>query len=236
MNETPDVKSTFKIVDLIVAIVLYFGLFAINIIVYNVFYNKQYIVIFNINFTNELLLAVIAFIIMVLLFLYIKLRKFKLSDFWISFKNVKKALIMSAIVSGVLIVLVLFRAIVVNKNTDILKYDFSFYFKKGLYILFFVALYEEVIFRGFFTAVFRAKIKKEILSVVIVGIMFAFLHLVSLTTNETTIIEMLKNNFLQLFMLFGLHFVFWYFADRYESILPSVIIHFVWNFMMFIII
>jgi membrane protease YdiL (CAAX protease family) len=67
--------------------------------------------------------------------------------------------------------------------------------------------------------------------------MFSFLHVFSFATaTEGTFLNVVLTNAPKFFSLFCLHCLFYLITKKYKSLIPAVIIHFMWDFVLFILV
>ena len=114
------------------------------------------------------------------------------------------------------------KAIMVELNlqTHVLKFP-SLYL---LLFLLFIAFSEELFFRGFLMPVFSSFIKGNFLFLSYSNIVVSFLFSIS---------HIFTHNIFWSALVFFPSLVYGYFREKYGSILPSIVLHFVYNLIYF---
>ncbi|GEM_PF-1772652 len=229
------VKSA-KRKDIIFAIVIYLILFFGSFLIMSLFFDNPNFMIFDITVNSTGVFIIFDLLIFVAIFCYIKIRKYKLIDFNMTLTNNKKSLLLGVIVSVIIVLLLLIKFYILESNTEIPLRSTKDYILYFLYILIFVGIYEEVVFRGFMQNVFLNGIKSKIIAIILVGIMFAFLHIFSFASStQGTLIELIILRSSNLLSLFCLHCLFYLLCKKYNSIIPAIIAHLAWDFVLFIL-
>jgi membrane protease YdiL (CAAX protease family) len=233
-------KKAINIYDFLYSIIIYLIIFAFIILLGNIFYNKTTIELVGIVFDKQSLPAVFYIVILVSIIIYIKIRKLRLKSFNLDFSNkhlLHKGLFIGLVISGFVSLFFIARFLILDGGVQIVQYTFTEYLLNGVYILIFVSFVEEFLFRSYFQTMFNKVIKYEVMSVMIVGFMFSLIHVVALTSTTSfgTLGEFLQLRMMNLLSLFCMHCLFYFITKKYKNILPVVLIHFVWNFVLFIL-
>ena len=222
--------------DIIFAVVIYLILFFGSFLIMSLFFDNPNIMIFDIYVTSTGVFILFDLLILVAIFSYIKFRKHKLIDFNLTFTNSKKSFLLGVIVSVIIVLLLLFKFYILEANTDLPMRSTKDYILYFIYILIFVGIYEEVVFRGFMQNIFLNGIKSKIIAIMLVGIMFSFLHIFSFATStQGTFLELIILKSSNLLSLFCLHCLFYLLSKKYNSLIPAIIAHLAWDFVLFIL-
>ncbi len=235
MKSLKPVETKFKIKDLVFALTVYMLLFFEVIFLENVFYTDTRIDLFGISISMNLIHILISIVFIGIVFLYIKIRKFRISTFGFSFRNIKKAIVVGFVVSVIIIALQVIRNIIFYGNLTFVSRPLSDYLYYFLYLLFVIAFVEEIMFRGFISTIFDHVIKVKWVSVPMVGILFALIHSVSLPNTDYSFLEIIIYNFPELLSLFSLHCLFWIMKNKTNNLVTPIMGHFTWNYMTYIL-
>ncbi len=100
-----------------------------------------------------------------------------------------------------------------------------------LYYLLCIGFVEELVFRGFIQTRIRGLIKNKKLSVVIVGLMFGFLHIpFQMLKANMSILQFIQQDIVHLITTVILHIYFVYIYERDDNIIAPTITHTLINF------
>lgn len=211
-----NVACLFMYASLVITEVV-FGLYMKQNAMY--FSNQLYLMIYTIVFN--------VFNFVVMLFLCRKCNV-KLIDISFSKAHMKKSILLGMGSSAILLVLAwVFGDIkfdmIMNHIPDVLSYT--------IYQFFLIALFEEILFRGFFGACFFAQ--NKFLFLFIVGLLFTFLHLpFQMLVNSYPLSYFLLN--IKFYNPLILHMIFQYLFNKYHSFLAPAILHTIINVIPFI--
>lgn len=233
-------KRVISIYDLITTSFVYFFMFAFVIVLNIIFYRNLTVEIIGLTFDKYSLPTVFYTLLLTLILGYFMIRKFKLKSFYFDFSNrilLGKGIFFSVIISIFITSFFIVQYIIKEIETPLVQYTLIEYILHALYILVVVSCIEEFLFRSYFQTIFNNVIKNEVFSVIIVGILFSLIHIVALayTTPFSTVMELFQLRFMNFLSLFCMHCLFYLITKKYNNIIPVVIIHFTWNFVLFIL-
>jgi len=159
--------------------------------------------------------------ILMCIYLVLLMRKQRLKSICISKKHLGKSLILGLVVS---------LPILAIKYQELINEDN--YIEKIIYLLIGVALFEEVLIRGFVAPRLQVLFKRRWIALIVGGILFGTMHVPFYTAiNDISLINgfvnYLSDNVMG-YMLF--HILTVVLASRYDNILPAVLLHLVMDF------
>lgn len=225
--------------DIIFVIVYCIILFASVIFTFNFFYSGSSIYLNFKHLTKEMFNAIIYTVFFLILFLYIKIRHFPLLDFYISKRNIKKSIVFGLLIGLAIAVLLLTKVILIDKKSINLNNSWQYYIFHFFYLLIFVAGFEEIFFRGFIQTIFLKKINNKVWAIILGGIIFSLVHFVSLAldlNDDTSFINGLLIILPEMISLFCMHILFYLLIRKENNIIPAIIVHLIWNFVLFLFI
>lgn len=174
--------------------------------------------------TNHLYLGIACNIgLAVLCVIFVLLRKQNIKSVGISLRKAKQAVILGSILG---ICMVLFNNVIPSVMSG---YHFN-QVNKVLYGIFYyfiiIAFAEEIAFRGYIQTRIYGLIKKDSAAVIIVGIMFSFMHIpFQMALAGSNALAFIGGNVVWLILLFFWHILFNFLHRKYNNILTNTIFH-----------
>lgn len=161
--------------------------------------------------------------------IYMKIRKQKLSSIGLTLKDGKKSLQLGLFYSGVF--LIVFVVIHWIKGDITIESDWLTTLYKALYFLIVVAFFEEVMFRGFINSRLCGLFKNPTLTLIITAIFFSLMHMPfkSMFFEGSERLYFFTNFAYHLILCF-VHLIFQHFYNQYHNILAPGIMHFTFDF------
>ncbi|BCK00660.1 CPBP family intramembrane glutamic endopeptidase [Anaerocolumna chitinilytica] len=159
----------------------------------------------------------------VLCVIFVLLRKQKINSLAISLRKAKQAVILGSILG---ICMVLFNNVIpavmsgchFNQVNKVL-YGIFYYFV-------IIAFAEEIAFRGYIQTRIYGLIKKDSVAVIVVGIMFSFMHIpFQMALAGSNALAFIGGNVVWLILLFFWHILFNFLHRKYNNILTNTIFH-----------
>lgn len=176
---------------------------------------------------NYLYNLLIACLIICIIFIYLLIRKIPLKALGLTRKNFLRSTIRGFIIGSILIILLLLKCLITkswNWKNDSFYLLFMF-----IYLLIFVSLYEEIIFRGFLGQLLYLFLPHW-LGYILGALIFSSFHLMALTINDLTLGEIIIKQAPSFISLFGFHLLFQWAFIKDHNLSASVIMHFIWDF------
>lgn len=139
----------------------------------------------------------------------------------------------SALWSGgaIMALIVLIGAGIMILGKGKIQTDGALLMQRGVYYLFFISLTEELIFRGYIGTRLSGLIHHPLLSNCLTGILFALLHIpFQMVIAQVGFFSYLAQNWGNLIPLIGFHFFFQWLYARNNSLIAPVLVHFVWDY------
>lgn len=161
--------------------------------------------------------------------IYMKIRKQKLSSIGLRLKDGKKSLRLGLYYSGIfLLVFVLINWI---KGDITIESDWLKTLYKALYFLIVVAFFEEVMFRGFINSRLSGLLKNQTLTLILTALIFSLMHMPFKSMFFAgSVLEYFATNGAYHLILCFVHLIFQHFYDQYQNILAPGIMHFTFDF------
>jgi membrane protease YdiL (CAAX protease family) len=167
-------------------------------------------------------------------FFFCFIRKQKLVTIGFSKSLVKKSLYIGLIL---LIVVVIVRRFIPMISGKSVQTDISSIVMNVISNLVFVAFLEELVFRGYIGTRFYGHFKNKKFSIIVVGVMFAFMHIaLKYAVDQISFIDFVGAYWMKLSGYFLFHIFFQWLYSKYNSIIAPTIVHFTWDFMIWFII
>jgi uncharacterized protein len=232
-NEFIKQRKEYSKIDALLTIILYL----IIIIIYSLFgklfilknlYANVYLRFFSTGFISFLLIG------SVLLLCFI--RKQKLYTVGFSKFYAFRSFLLGMVLSLVLIIIYVLPSFISSTKIQIQTNTLSI-IMNIIYYMIFVALPEEIIFRGYIGTRLLYLIKNKGLSIILVGILFSLEHIpFNMILAHTNIINYISVNINNLVFYILIHFILQRLYLKYNNIIAPIIFHFIWNFMQWFII
>lgn len=181
-----------------------------------------------------MLYGLITLAIFAILYILLTIRKQNLATIGFNIEQAKKSF--GAGLLLVLIVVILRGVIPVISGKNIIT-NIPLITMKIVHYLIFIALTEEVVFRGYIGTRFYGYFKKKRLSIIIVGVIWYLGHIpFKSMVAQLSMLEYILAYGLEMpsFILF--HCYLQYLYLKYNSIIAPTMLHFIWNFMNWLII
>jgi membrane protease YdiL (CAAX protease family) len=169
-----------------------------------------------------------------LVFLFCILRRQKLITIGFSKTQAYKSFILGVILFGFVAIFCSIKAII---SGSAIQTDIKLIIIRIMYYLIFIAFMEELIFRAYIGTRLFGFFKNKRLSIVIVGTMFSFEHIpFYMIISQMSLTEYISTHFFNLIYLALIHILFQWLYSRNNSIIAPTILHFIWDYIQWIII
>lgn len=179
--------------------------------------------------------GIISLLCIVLVFFLCAIRKHKLITVGFSYTYAKKSF-----TAGIMIIIlfsVLKGIIPVIFYNSTIRTDFGQILMKFCYYLFFIAFMEEIVFRGYIGTRFYGYFKNKLLSIIVVGILCALLHIpFQMVVTQLSLSKYISINMGIIYNYFFWHLIEQWLYAKYNSIIAPVMLHFIMDFIGWIII
>lgn len=219
-----DETNNYKAIDSVLAIILYLFVMLVA------FSTGRIIIsfpeVFNTDLSIFLILGISNLSIMAILLLFCHYRKQSIRTIGIRKDNIAKSLAIGGIVS---IIIIIDKGVLSSVSFSTIKDNGSLIVMKIIHFLIFVALTEEVVFRGYISS--RLIHRNRKLSVLISGIMFSLMHIpFNLVINQISLATYISGVGLQLVTMVIAHVLLQWLYSKYDNFAGPTLIHFVLNF------
>jgi len=165
------------------------------------------------------------FLIILLVFVFVRIRKESAISIGITKSNLTKSAIMGIVVGAVVLFFLdrgmRIRELFLDSSTANILFSFFFWFAM-------VSLSEELLFRGYIQPRLNGIAKSEILAVLLGSIMFALMHVPTVAVDHLMGISTFEFSLAHirwLAMLMGFHVLFHILYRKYNSIVAPFIVH-----------
>lgn len=210
--------------DALLSLILYISLMLMYWIMGNLFVSQRLALSETYIFCAT---GILALACMGLVVLFCFLQKQKLSTIGFSKSKSIKSLIMGFALSTIVIIVNI--TAIVSGSTP--KTNITLIIIKVIYFLIFIALMEEVVFRGYIGARLFGYFNNKLLAITVVGIMFSLMHIpFQMAVVQMSLQEYISAQWGNLIFTFLFHLVFQWLYAKYNSIIAPTILHFVWDF------
>lgn len=172
---------------------------------------------------------IFGFLFLLMISVYLKIRKQKWASIGLTSKNGKGSLKEGLFYS--IVFLVVFLVIHFFKGDIEIQSDWQVTLNKGLYFLFVVSFFEEVMFRGFINSRLEGLVKNRTTTLILTAIFFSLMHMPfkSISFEGNIIQYFVVNGGYHLILCF-VHIIFQHLYDQYRNILAPGIVHFSFDF------
>jgi membrane protease YdiL (CAAX protease family) len=212
------------IAALFFVIILFFG----YVFILNKYY-AEYYGLYTTDTSLRISQNIFAIIYTLLIAVYLLIRKQPLSSIGLSRKNLKNSFLVGLYYSVLFTVAFLILHLI--KDDFRIVTDGEIILKKSLYFVFFVALFEEFVFRGFINSRLRGLVKNKYLAMIVASVLFSLLHMpFNSMYFAGSFGHYLKMQGAYHLILCFLHLFFTYLFNRYQNLAASTVFHFVYNF------
>lgn len=173
--------------------------------------------------------GIFSFINIGFIFFLVKVRGEKLESIGFTKKNLWKSSIIGILGSIAFAIIILLQTprpiIFVGVEGKLLTIIFKF-----IKFLIFIGLTEELVFRAYSGS--RFFIKNKMISAIIIGTLFSFLHIPGrMINNDLGLLEVLFSDWGNLILLMLYHCMFQWLYSKYKNIAGPVILHLAMNFL-----
>ncbi|MFA5380853.1 MAG: CPBP family intramembrane glutamic endopeptidase [Candidatus Izemoplasmatales bacterium] len=166
---------------------------------------------------------------LLLIAVFLKIRKQKWSSVGLTSKNGKKSLRLGLFYSVVFIIV--FLIIHWIKGDISIQSDWQKTLDKALYFLIVVAFFEEVTFRGFINSRLKGLIKNQTITIILTALFFSLMHMPFKSMSfEGDVMQYFAINGTYHIILCFVHVIFQHFFDQHNNILAPGIMHFSFDF------
>jgi membrane protease YdiL (CAAX protease family) len=217
--------------DALLALILYVIMNLLFVLMGKIFVRK------GITLTETYIFCVTGIVSLVcigLVFLFCLIRKQKLETIGFSKNQVKKSFALGMIL---LILVAIFGGLWPIISGSTIQTNIGVIFMRVIYFFIFIGFTEELVFRGYIGTRLYGCFANKRLSLVIVGIMFSLLHIpFHMVVAQMSLSEYISVNWESLIIIFLFHYVFQWLYSKYNSIVAPTILHFIWDFIQWLII
>lgn len=209
--------------DIAFSLIYYIYIFLITIIYFNIV-KSNLLILSNIPLLKLLINFLLVILQLYPIFIFLAYKKQSLSTIGI---NINRFFL--SIFKGIFyfIPILVIRFIFLNYIFKDIIFDFNFIIYSFIQLIQ-IALVEEIIFRGFLQSIFSGFMKNKFLSIIIVAILFAFIHI-----GRNLVFDFYKFNIILFLLgflkLFIKHIYYTYISLKTNSIFASTITHFLNN-------
>lgn len=191
-------------------------------LIHNNSYNNIFLVFGGTGFISLILVGIV--------FLLCFIRKQKFHTIGLTKINFLKSLSFGLVVSLVFIIVYIIPLISSGSKIQV-QTNSLLIIMNIIYYLIFIALPEEILYRGYFTSRLSGFINNKALSTLLVGIMFSLSHVpFQMILAKMNLINYITANISQLITYVIIHFIFQWMYSKYDNITAPVILHFIWDF------
>lgn len=217
--------------DALLSLILYFVMNLLFVLMGKIFVQK------GLTLTETYMFCVTGIVSLIcigLVFLFCLIRRQKLVTVGFSKNQVKKSFAMGMIL---FILVAIFRGIWPIISGSTIQTNIGVIFMKVIYFFIFIGFMEELVFRGYIGTRLYGCFTNKRLSLVVVGIMFSFLHIpFYMVVAQMSLSEYISANWVSLILIFLFHIVFQWLYSKYNSIVAPTILHFIWDYIQWFII
>ncbi|MDF2941759.1 MAG: hypothetical protein K0S01_617 [Herbinix sp.] len=218
-------------IDILLSLFLYATLIFMYYVLGKIFISDGITLTNELVFTSTGVVSILIFIIVLLLCLF---RKQRLSSVGFSRTKAKKSLRLGLVlVIGIVIlflIITFFLGFTLHSDINMIIMQFFYY-------LFEIAFVEELVFRGYIGTRLYGAIKNKVIAISITGLLFTLMHVpFQMLLAHMSIIDYIATNWVNLILIFLLHFIFQAIYAKYNSIIAPTLFHFVWDYMQWFIV
>lgn len=216
--------------DAILAFALYILIFLVLLWIGKVFVQKS------LNLTEAYLFqitGIYSLVLIGLVFIFCLIRKQKLITVGFSMKQAKKSFMIGMIFLAATTGLFCIWFAITGPT---IRTDYIIIAMRFIYFLIFIGFTEELVFRGYIGTRLYGYFDNKQNSIAIVGIMFSLMHIpFHMTIAQINFIEYIANNWINLIILAITHCGFQWLYSKYNSIIAPTILHFLIDFVQWLI-
>ena len=218
-------------IDALFALIVYVVMTFLFLLIGKLFVNKSTLLTEAYLFSVT---GVFSLFLIGLVFLLCSIRKQKLMTVGFSMTYAKQSFRMGMFLFMIIIAL---KVITSVNNGFKFQTDTVLIVMYTIYYLIFIALMEEVVIRGYIGTRLYGYFTNKKLSIVIVGIMFSLEHIpFQMMYAQMSLLEYISQNWKALVCFAFFHFVLQWLYTKYNSIIAPIIVHFIWDFIIWFII